>query len=372
MNRYRLLTVCLGLIFAALACGPQVSSPTIDPGQVGTIVAATLQAAAPTSAPPTSTATATPPPQLTHLWTCFGCGGSQVWVLGAGAPYQTQLPVEMGEFYDYSPSSGKILFAQAWGDHGAGPGNIAVSDLAILDPSSGLVEVVHPDNVVEAYWAPNGIDFAYIYVTPTQYELRWRTGAGADILLAINATFTFSVAPSGDRVAFARDSGYDVQLVPGLYAVGVGAPLAEWMLAPVDKEGTGSIEDQPYWSWDGSEVLFSDWGSGGAEDLVLANADGSSWINLVPSPGLPSWASNIVDDLLWHPDGQHLLINPTTSLVSMGGPPPLVMVRLDRASGWLVDPLLLAEAGDLIAWDVPGVSLWVSDEAGIPQRVMLP
>jgi hypothetical protein len=39
------------------------------------------------------------------------------------------LPFELGQYYDYAPATGRILYASHFADTGAGPGNIAVSDL---------------------------------------------------------------------------------------------------------------------------------------------------------------------------------------------------------------------------------------------------
>jgi len=285
---------------------------------------------------------------------------------------QVELPVPIGSFYGYSQSTDRILFAQTFSTHGAGPGPISVSDLAILDLGTGEVQVLHPDNVVEALWAPNGVDLAYILATPTTFELHWRNAAGDDRVLARDVTFSWAISPAGDAIAFTRESRYALTIDPGLYVVGVDDGV-EVKVSDADAQGYGSISDQPIWSPDSAWVALPIWASDPTR-VSLARADGSGAVDLQIDPALDGewWATAVLANFIWHPDGEHLVAAPATSQSEMGGPVPLVLYTLNLETGMLSEGRLIAEVGSLIGWDVPGRSLWVTSIDGAPERLALP
>jgi Tol biopolymer transport system component len=282
----------------------------------------------------------------------------------------------MGEYYGYSPQSNRILMAAEFGDHGAGPGNVAVSDMSILDLGTGEVTQIFPDNVVEAEWGPDGASFAYILATPASYELRWWTEDGEDRLLASDVSFTWSVAPSGQAVAFTRETGYELKAAPGLFVVTV-ADAREVMLSDADKGGVGSITDRPVWSPDSQEVIFSLWG--GAETrVILGRADGSQAFDLGVDPSAADawWSGLQIPGLLWYPDGDHVLVNssasnPDAGAGGMGGATAIVVYRVDRAARQLADGRLVGEMMGLIGWNIPGESFWSIGHDGKPKSVAL-
>jgi Tol biopolymer transport system component len=285
-----------------------------------------------------------------------------------------KLPVSMGQYYGYATQTGRILMAQVFADHGAGPGNAAVSDLSILDLQSGQVRQILSDNVVEAAWGPDGESFAYVLARPSTYELRWRSAEGQDSLLAKDVSFTWSLAPSGEAIAFTRESGYNLSAAPGLFVVTV--PNAEEIhLSDADKGGAGSISDRPVWSPDSQEVIFSLWG--GAETrLILARADGSQVFDLGVDPSAADvwWSGLQIPDLLWYPDGDQVLVsssatNPDNGAGGMGGTTALVAYRLDRANHRLAEGRLVGDSMGLIDWDVPGKSIWSIGPGGLPDSV---
>jgi hypothetical protein len=320
----------------------------------------------------TSHPVATEPAPVSTLYLPYGSGGQQVWQLGPGEPIQVSLPVEVGSFYGFSPLTNRMLYAAAFSDHGAGPDNIAVSDLSIYDLTTGTSETLHPDNVVEALWAPNGLDLAYILATAETYELRWRSGAGEDRLLARDVTFNWSIAPSGEAVAFTRESRYSLTKDPGLFVVRI-ADGAEVKVSDSDPEGYGSISDQPLWSPDSAWVAMPLWATAEPR-LSLAQADGSGSLDLEIDPAHAGewWATEAIPNFLWYPDRERLVAAPATSQVQMGGPSPLVVYELDLEQGVLKNGRLLAEITVLIGWDVSGRSVWVLSADGVPQRVTLP
>jgi hypothetical protein len=324
------------------------------------------------TAEPAQPATPTIPAALETLYAPYTSSSQQAWRLGPGEPMQVELPVPIGSFYGYSPSTDRILFAQTFSTHGAGPGPISVSDLAILDLGTGEVQVLLPDNVVEALWAPNGIDLAYILATPTTFELHWRNAAGDDRILARDVTFSWAISPAGDAVAFTRESRYALTIEPGLYVVGVDDGV-EVKVSDADAQGYGSISDQPTWSPDSAWVALAIWASDPTR-VSLARADGSGAVDLQVDPALDGewWATAALASFLWHPDGEHLVAAPAVSQTEMGGPVPLVLYTLDVETGMLSEGRLIAEVGSLIGWDVPGQSLWVASIDGMPERLALP
>lgn len=315
---------------------------------------------------------ATEPASIRTLYLPYASGGRQAWQLGPGEPVQVSLPVELGSFYGFSLLTNRLLYAAAFSDHGAGPDNIAVSDLAIYDLTTGTSETLFPDNVVEALWAPNGADLAYILATPETYELRWRTASGEDRRLARDVTFNWSIAPSGEAVAFTRESRYSLTQDPGLFVVRV-ADGVELKVSDSDAQGYGSVSDQPLWSPDSAWVVMPLWATSDPI-LSLAHADGSGSLDLAIDPAHAAewWATAAIPNFLWYPDRDRLVAAPAASQAEMGGPSPLVVYDLDLDRGLLENGQLLAEVNALIGWDVPGRSVWILSMDGIPERVAVP
>jgi hypothetical protein len=368
-RRYHpMLSLLCGLLML-YGCSPGASAPKGD--QLETAGAATLESiASPTLFPPTMTPTL-PAPETT-LWMTYDEGGDQIWVLGDGLPYQRTLPVSIGGFYGYTATTNRILMAAQWGDHGAGPGNVSVSDLSILDLNTGQVSTLISDNVVEAQWAPGGDAIAYILATSETYELHWRTSDGADRVFAHDVTFTWSISPTGGAVAFTRETGYELDMAPGFYIVQV-ATGEEMKLSDVDKSGTGSTADFPYWSFDGNQVILSHYGGPPPARVVWARVDGSEVhdLGLLTETGEIQWDLTL-PFLLWDPDGEHLYTNPDAFYGEgeMGGASPLIRYRLERTNYTLVEPETMGTFWQIIDWAVPGYSLWVQDESGVHEYIL--
>jgi len=374
MKRY-LLLVGISLVVIAGCGSPSVPAES-TPEELGTAVAATLTALAPSPTVTLPPATASPIPEKRNFWVCFGCSGDSLWQLSPGPPRLIRLPASMGEYYGYSPQSNRILMAAEFGDHGAGPGNVSVSDLSILNLGTGQVTQVFPDNVVEAEWGPDGTSFAYILATPVSYELRWRTEGGEDHLLASDVSFTWSVSPSGKVIAFTRETGYELDEAPGLFVVTVPDGRIT-KLSDADKAGAGSIVDRPAWSPDSREVIFSLWGADPIR-LILARADGSRVFDLAPDPAAADvwWSGMQIPEMLWFPDGEHVLVNttaihPDAGMDGMGGTRALVTYRIDRSEHRLADGRFVGEAMGLIGWNVPGESFWSVGPEGRPESVSI-
>ncbi len=322
----------------------------------------TAERETPTSFHPTETEIVpTPTPDWDKLWVPSSFPGEHVLILEVNQPYSYELPFQIGKFYDYSPVNHCILFAIDFPDHGAGPRPVSVSDLTISDLDNGQIDTLIVDDIVEALWFPDGETFAYIQATDQTYELHRRSFDGIDQILAKDVTFKWSIAPSGQAVAFTRESGYEIDIAPGLYIVDLDSG-EERMVADVDLQGAGSVTDRPFWSPDSSEVILSYWAGPEEPRLILARVDGTASFDLVIDPKLVDewWATIRIPKIVWYPDGDHL-VGTSAIIYELDGPDALVYYRIDRNTNTLVDGKLLANVSDyenLIGWAEPGVSVW--------------
>jgi len=360
----------LASALAAVAC----AFPGGDGGAIETGVAATLTsvaAAAPTE-PPTPAPTPTAAPLPARLWKSYSSGGDTGWWLENGTAIEVTLPVEPGQYYDYNSVNGKILYASHFATSGAGPGNLAVSDLWMVDyPSGTPLALIPNDTVVEALWAPDGSGFLYIGATPTTYELRYRSLAGEDRLLASSVAPTWGVSPSGSQVAFTRETGYEVPGAPGLFVVSTaGGP--ETMVSSAERHGTGSIEDRPTWSADETRLALPNYGYAPGT-LVIAAADGSldTTLGFTPELAADPVLGSYPQTVLWHPDGQQL-VGVSNYAEGMGGPWALVLYQLDDDGHTVVSGARLGTGLSIIDWNVSGQSLFALDENGQVVLVSLP
>jgi hypothetical protein len=303
------------------------------------------------------------PPRLWKPWNSSGTTG--LW-LEDGTVTVVTLPVDPGDYYGYSPTNGKILYSSHFPNSGGGPGNTAVSDLWMVDYPAGVpMPLIHRNTVVTALWTPDGFGFVYILTTPATYELRHRTLTGDDRLLASNVALRFSISPSGDKVAFTRESGYEVPGPPGLYVV----PLAggsEIMISKVDLQGAGSSYDQPIWSADGSRLALPNYAFKDSA-LVIAAADGSFDSTLAFAPEIdadPALLDLDPEDVLWMPDGEGLVVRAHWAGMDMTYSPRIVLYELADDGHTVISATLLSMSSSLVDWYIPGHSLYDRDENG--------
>lgn len=301
---------------------------------------------------------------------------TQVWALDESEARRIDLPFEIGQYYDYAPATGRILYASQFADTGAGPANIAVSDLRALDLTSGETQaIIEEDLVVHGRWLPNGEDLAYIVATPETYELRLRRASGEDILLASDVSFAWSVSPSGQYIAFSRESGYETPGVPGLYIVDLETG-EERQLSDIDKAGAGSIDDKPIWSPDSQSVFFSTWGTApeeGGKRLIVAAVDGSDTHDIEIDPELAGewWAEGGISSLLVYP-AQNRFVGLTAGSKEPFGPSSILVFELDPGWHTIQKASEVDEAAALIDWGVIGESVWALEPGGEVLRLELP
>ncbi|HET7009287.1 MAG TPA: hypothetical protein VFI11_00805, partial [Anaerolineales bacterium] len=252
--------------------------------------------------------------------------------------------------------------------------NLASSDLWMADYPVGTVStIVAEDTVVEAQWAPDGQALAYILATPTRYELHWRTLDGEDRIIATDLAPTWSIAPTGDLVAFTRESGYELVGAPGLYVVPVTGG-AEVKLADVDRHGAGSIDDRPQWSFDGKHVALGYFTEGTLPfGLVIAASDGSSSHSVTYAPDVDAdiAGGGVPMNVWWHPDGRSL-VGLGGTVVTMGGPQDAVVFELDDSLSQIVSATSFGTVAAIIDWAIPGEAVWVLAESGELVALSLP
>lgn len=304
---------------------------------------------------------------------CYYPGQSEVWLLAQGEVQQVELPITVGLYFDCTAVTGRLLYGSHFPDQGAGPGQVSVTDLWLLDLATEAAEpLFDEDVVVEALWASGGESFAYIRATDASYELRWRSLAGEDRLLATDVAFTFSVSPSGEQVAFTRESGYGLDVQPGLYMVDVATGV-EMRIADVDRAGTGGIDDRPTWSPTGDYVILPLTGLGAGNGLVRAAIDGSGATALTFDSALAdeAWYEFLPTNLIWAEStqliGMAFIAGPD---IPLGGEPYVIHYQLNDNLDTIIDGAVIV-AGVLIGWDVPGESVWVLIDEQV-QSVALP
>lgn len=337
---------------------------TIIPTSVRTPPAVVVSTQTPEFAPVETnlpTPTLAPPAPETQDRSTIACPGiTCVWKVDQDPPELITFDGQIETAYDYSPSTQRLLHGKFTG-LGAGPGNVAVTDLQFLDLKNGMNRQIIPEeNIVEAVWAPDGKHLAYVKSTSTTYELHWMSELGEDRLLASDVAFTFSVSPSGDRVAFTRESNYNINGQPGLYVVDI-ASGEEWSISDFDREGTGSISDRPIWNSDGSQIILPAAGILSQPGFVRAAVEGSrdNILNLTPSIQEVIGRGSIGANLLWHPDNRHLIGQVYPDMLG-SDPNRIFLFELDPALEQLISAELILEGeGELVGWAEPGVSIWV-------------
>jgi Tol biopolymer transport system component len=257
---------------------------------------------------------------------------------------------------------------------GAGPGNVAVTGLQSLDIDTGqTMTLLAEEKIVEAAWAPNGRDVAYILATGSTYELHWRSPAGEDRGLASEVAFTFSFSPTGDRIAFTRESGYGMDGEPGLYVVTIESG-EERQLSDVDRAGAGTLSERPIWSPNGSQILLPVHQEGAGTYWLRAAADGSQTTFLAFAPHLQQQLDRRTLDpnVLWHPNLVNLVAQAVPAPLS-GLPTETLLFELDPALGEvLAADIVHTGEGELLGWDVPGWTIWFRPLETEPQRINLP
>jgi hypothetical protein len=320
---------------------------------------------------PTQAPTDTQPPEIvsTELVVCssYLCSMPAIWNVGPNGPEALSLSISPGLSYDATAATGRLLYSTKYPDHGAGPGNVSAGDLWWLDVRTSQIRPLIPDEVVvEAAWAPNGQNFAYVRATPETYELHWYTAFGEDKLLAKDVAFTFSVSPAGNQVAFTRESGYNVGGTPGLYVVDI-ATGEERQISSVDRAGMGSTFDLPIWSPDGKHILLPVIGQGSSWLIAATDGTGSTPLNISPevSAAFPGYDPFFV---LWHPDGVHLVGSIFSGMG--GGPTKILLYGLNPTLDTITSATVLKDDDSIaVSWDKPGASLWIRSPDGLLENL---
>lgn len=348
---------------------------------------------APSSTPePTKAPTDTPVPTETPLPTPTSiptpafiacCRGNHVYQLTENGPERIDLTISIGNFYDFHPDTGRVLYGSAFPNRGWGPANKAVTDLYILDVATGETTVVFPEDfTVSARWSPNGEDFAYLLATQETYELRVRLASGEDRLLATDVYLDYEFNPAGTELAFRRRISQDFGIDSSLHTVSIETGMEE-KIGEVDKSGGGSIDDRIIWWPDGSAFSIPFISSTAGDGVAYISLDGTVAPMIMTEQAIAAEPVSDVFDL-WHPDGNKII---GFSLIE--GPydleeefiPHIALFELDESRQAIIGRTVLQEglpAGGPFIWHISGESFWtflVSETPGeppVPQLITLP
>lgn len=343
----------------AVAATPTATPVPVDGSAVIPTVELPATVLPPTAVPPAVTGRAAASSLL-----CTQCG-AQLLHLQDGEATPLDLPVlRAGVIYDYSAQANQILYGSSFPSGGGGPATLSVTDLYVWDLASGEATAIFTDeDVVRAVWAPDGEHFVYLRAAEDTYELRWRSLAGDDKLLATDVALAFNPSPSGAQVAFTRESNYDLNVMPGVYIVNV-ATGEERQVSTLDKAGAGSIDDRPWWSPDETYLFLNVQRDEETQGLYRILADGTSTVKLGFDAALSEeiWYGAQSFNPLW--------LNPTQFVATaqvfregtpLGGEPWVVRYQLNDSFDTVVGGTIVAE-GSVLGWHVPGESVWVYAE----------
>jgi hypothetical protein len=249
---------------------------------------------------------------------------------------------------------------------GAGVANMAAGPLLLVDFNTQTAAPLVPGSVLSAGWAPNGQGFAYIRATDTTYELVYRDPAGADRVLAGDVPRELSFDPTGQSIAFTRESRYNLSGAPGIYVVDI-ASGAERQVSAVDRAGMGGSDAAWHikWSPGGESLIMRAFAEGGGEQLAWAGA-GGAWSHAVDFVDINAAASAALGIEDACNNGELHLIGPTTLVLGAGPCPdePLMgdfpeathvaVLELDPASGALTPTSSVAAPANIftfVDWD---------------------
>jgi hypothetical protein len=249
---------------------------------------------------------------------------------------------------------------------GAGVANMAAGPLLLVDFNTQTAAPLVPGSVLSAGWAPNGQGFAYIRATDTTYELVYRDPAGADRVLAGDVPRELSFDPTGQSIAFTRESRYNLGGAPGIYVVDI-ASGAERQVSAVDRAGMGGSDAAWHikWSPGGESLIMRAFAEGGSEQLAWAGA-GGAWSHAVDFEDINAAASAALGIEDACNNGELYLIGPTTLVLGAGPCPdePLMgdfpeathvaVLELDPASGALTPTTSVAAPANIftfVDWD---------------------
>ncbi len=406
------LALIIFLWFLA-ACTPDAIVPTPEvagrPTAIATAVAAATETK--TAVPPTpfplptptvvpATATAEPAvftPRFNRFLPFAAIEGGSNSLTGlvrnddgwqmTSTPYPPDLYSEALEFApaiisvdsDYALATDRVL---AWThEGGAGPGNISVGKLFLVDVATGDLTVIISENVVSAGWAPNGLDFAYILATDETYELRWRAATGEDRLLAVDVPHSLRVSPDGRFVAFTRESHYGVDgTPPGLYVVEIETG-SQTQISPLDRAGYGGsgLFWKPHWTPDSSQLfLYATADDDRAPEphpagYVWAAVDGR-FAHFLPES---TFLDHFADEPLRDPENYRCLGAPpllAANIMVLGvgecqlfsnipesSQPAVFTLDPQTGKAALANMPPVSETAQLLTWDVPGASILLYD-----------
>lgn len=174
------------------------------------------------------------------------------------------------------------------------------------------------------------------------------------------------------KVAFTRESNYNLDVTPGVFIVNV-ATGEEKQVTDINKAGTGSIDDKSWWSPDETYLLLNLQRDEEARGLYRILTDGTSTVEVDFASALSDeiWYEAQPFNLLWL-DGTHIIGTPFvfTEDAALGGEPLVVRYELNGALDTIIAGAQVAEEV-LVGWNVPGQSVWVHTSDGVEFVLLL-
>ena len=308
----------------------------------------------------------TSPPRLLSRWLAFATNRSDgssggLWIVNeTGFPRQL-FGASAVQAFSWSPAGDRLLIqgdGETWSELlpgtgtvqldfkgtwaaalAAGMGYVYIDDAGVLHRASpnGGDDVISTD-VAQATVAPNGLRVAFVQGALAPNKVwGYDVGLRARYLLALDASPVSDVswAPSGNRIAYLRDTGVAISLeVKNLTGIGTTTTIA-----------TGEL-GSPAWLPDSTHILFA---------AVTQSASGSTRkafvVNILarpaalnPASGLPSDPNVEVASPVPSPDGHQIafLSGNQVWLMNADGTRPTALTRFDpesfpyscRAAAW--------------------------------------
>lgn len=206
-------------------------------------------------------------------------------------------PVDIGLFWDYSASSGRIAFGSHFWQSNA-DGTTSVSDLWVYDYASGESEMWWGDHVVRAAFSPvadpNTLK-GYLAVVLEDDTLALFTGPNEYKTLSSDFSGYFSWSPDGTQLAYMKNGG--------LFIISVNDGGTKQLTHAVNNniDGMGWSGDKPVWALEDQSIIYT------KSPFEIARLDDSQVFTPRTADGtLPE--GERANTMLWSPQKRKLVV----------------------------------------------------------------
>lgn len=297
MKRRQLLILISTLLLMACGLGKVLPSSLEPPGPTAINQAATLPGA-------TSTPQLAPDPVLNWpalVWLPFAHSSEshdgKVLTIRSDQGAFEPAPVEIGMFWDYTPLTGRIVFASHFWQP-AEDFSVSVSDLWVYDYVSGRTEKWWGDHIVRAAWSPvidSNISKQYLAAALDDNSLALFTGPNEFRTLSSDSSSNFSWSPDGRWLAYLKNGGLFIIPVDG------GEPRQLTEVVTQNAGGLGWIGDKPVWALEHQSIIYT------KAPFEIARLDDSEVFIPRTADGNPPEGERAFN-MLWSPEKRILVI----------------------------------------------------------------